>query len=349
MSIEPSSGPVTLFYSYAHEDEELRNELNKHLHLLERQGLITSWYDREIRAGDDWANEIDAHLESAQIILLLISADFLASDYCYGVEMKRALERHFTGEARVIPIILRPVDWKLDPILSSLQALPTDGKPVTTWSSYPPYDAALEDIAKGIRKVLEDLLNSQYKQEQKVLAIKGIANPRLQEQRRKTCLRLLTSIRKLVPMIAEYRQAHDNLWLRLKRGFNSRQHVRRINTQFHSIQNELALAGSELSIDPNGKDVIDAFVAYWQAQARYFQEINEADEKPLGLWWSQKFRQFLVKNKTKHIHSRKQHLICSYTRALAFDSPTLDEAAPDCKTGSTFASCSRHLKHFDTL
>ncbi len=143
MSIQSPSEPMTLFYSYAHEDEELRNQLDKHLHLLERQGLITSWHDCEIRAGDDWAIEIDTHLESAQIILLLISADFLASDYCYGVEMKRALERHFTGEARVVPIILRPVDWKHEPILNSLQALPTDGKPVTTWSMKNKYSVSI--------------------------------------------------------------------------------------------------------------------------------------------------------------------------------------------------------------
>lgn len=281
MSIQPPSGSVTLFYSYAHKDEELRNELDKHLHLLKRQGLITSWHDREIRAGDDWASEIDSHLESAQIILLLISADFLASDYCYGVEMKRALERHFTGEARVIPIILRPVDWKHELILSSLQALPTDGKPVTTWSSSPPYDAAFEDIAQGIRKVVEALLNSQHKQEQKILATAGIANPRLQEQRRETCLRLLVSIRELVLIVAEYRQAHDSLWARQKMFFNSRQHVKKINAQFQSIQHKLALAGSELSLDPNGQGVMDAFVGYLQAQSRYVQEIIRPMKCPL--------------------------------------------------------------------
>src|SRR6266567_1298089 len=281
MPIQPPSGPVTLFYSYAHEDEELCNQLKKHVRLFERYGLVTSWHDREIRAGDDWAIEINTHLESAQIILLLISADFLASDYCYGVEMKRALERHFAGEARVILIILRPVDWQYDLLLSGLQVLPTDGKPVTIWSSSPPYDAPFEDIAKGIRKVVVDLRNSQYDQEQKALAIKGIANPRLQEQRRETCLRLLTSIRELVLIVAEYRQAHDDLWIRLKRGFNSSQHVRRIKTQFQSIQNKLALAGSELSIDPNGKDVMDAFVAYMQAQSRYIREIISPMKSPL--------------------------------------------------------------------
>ena len=118
MSIQPSLGSVPLFYSYAREDEELRDQLDKHLRLLERQGLITSWHDREVRAGDDWAKEIDVHLENAQIILLLISVDFLASEYCYGVEMRRALERHYTGEARVIPIILRPVDWQSDLLIN---------------------------------------------------------------------------------------------------------------------------------------------------------------------------------------------------------------------------------------
>jgi len=281
MSIQPPSGPVTLFYSYAHEDEELRNQLDKHLRLLERRGLITSWHDREIHAGDDWAQKIDTYLENAQIILLLISADFLASDYCYDVELQRALERHSIGEAHVIPIILRPVDWKQDLTLSSLQALPTDGKPITTWPSPPYYDEAFEDIAQGIRQVVENLLNGQYKPEQKGLAKTGITNQHLQEQRKETCLRLLISIRELVQIVAEYRQAHDNLWMRLKMGFNSREHMKRIKAQFQSIQNKLILAGSELSIDPNGKGVMDAFVAYMQAQARYIQEIIRPMKSPL--------------------------------------------------------------------
>ena len=106
-----SSTPVEVFYSYAHKDEAFRNELEKHLSLLRRQGLITAWHDRHILPGTDWAQAIDEHLERASVILLLISADFLASDYCYGLEMQRALERHQANEARVIPILLRPVDW----------------------------------------------------------------------------------------------------------------------------------------------------------------------------------------------------------------------------------------------
>ena len=107
-----SSTPVEVFYSCAHEDEAFRHTLEKHLSLLRRQGLIKAWHDRHILPGIDWAQAIDEHLESASVILLLVSADFLASDYCSGVEMKRALERHQANQARVIPILLRPTDWQ---------------------------------------------------------------------------------------------------------------------------------------------------------------------------------------------------------------------------------------------
>lgn len=99
---------IAVFYSYAHEDESLREQLEKRLSMLRRQGLISEWHDRQIAAGTEWAQEIDAHLETASVILLLVSSDFLASDYCYDIEMQRALERHARSEARVIPVILRP-------------------------------------------------------------------------------------------------------------------------------------------------------------------------------------------------------------------------------------------------
>jgi hypothetical protein len=148
-----SSTPVEVFYSYAHKDETFRNKLETHLSLLQRQGLITAWHDRHIIPGTDWAQAIDEHLERASVILLLISADFLASDYCYGIELRRALERHQANEARVIPILLRPVDWK-DASFAHLQALPTDAKPISTWRNR---DAAYTDVAAGIRRVIEDL------------------------------------------------------------------------------------------------------------------------------------------------------------------------------------------------
>ena len=97
--------PLTLFYSYAHEDERWRDTLAKYLAPLKQQGSIQEWHDRQIGAGEAWEDKIDAHLESADVVLLFISVDFIASEYCWGKEMLRALERHNTGEARVIPIM----------------------------------------------------------------------------------------------------------------------------------------------------------------------------------------------------------------------------------------------------
>jgi len=105
-----------VFFSYAHEDELWKMELEKHLSLLQRQGLITAWHDRKIIAGAEWAHEIDTHLKTASLILLLVSADFLASNYCWGVELKEAMQRHQAGQACVIPILVRPVDWKESPL-----------------------------------------------------------------------------------------------------------------------------------------------------------------------------------------------------------------------------------------
>lgn len=145
--------PVEVFYSYAHEDEGLRNELEKHLSILKRTGVITGWHDRKILAGHDWETIIDVRLNTAKVILLLISADFLASDYCYGIELERALQRDETGDARVIPVILREVHWRGAPF-GRLQALPTDGRAVTSW---PNRDRAFTDVARGIAKAVEEI------------------------------------------------------------------------------------------------------------------------------------------------------------------------------------------------
>jgi hypothetical protein len=145
--------PIEVFLSYAHKDEELKNELVKHLSILKRQGVIRAWHDREITAGTEWANEIDTHLNAARVILLLISSDFLASDYCYDIELAQAMERHATGEACVIPVILREVDWK-GAVFGKLQALPTNAVPVANSGNR---DQAFADVARGIRKAVEEL------------------------------------------------------------------------------------------------------------------------------------------------------------------------------------------------
>jgi len=144
---------VRLFYSYSHKDESLRNELETHLKLLQRQGLIETWHDRKIEAGEEWKQKIDDNLERADIILLLVSADFIASDYCYEIEMKRALERHEKKEARVIPVIVRDVNWRIAPF-AKLQALPKDGKAVALWENK---DSAWRNVSEGIERVIEEM------------------------------------------------------------------------------------------------------------------------------------------------------------------------------------------------
>lgn len=152
---EMKERPVRLFYSYSHQDERLRNELETHLKLLQRRGMIETWHDRKIEAGDEWKRKIDENLERADLILLLVSADFIASDYCYEIEMKRALERHEKGEARVIPVILRDCNWqKADVPFARLQALPKDGKPVKKW---PDRDSAWRNVAERIERVVDEL------------------------------------------------------------------------------------------------------------------------------------------------------------------------------------------------
>ncbi len=144
--------PVEVFYSYADADGAWLDELEKHLHLLQREGLILPWHKRHIGAGRDWKKTLDEHLNTASVILLLISADFMASDYCYGIEMQRAMERQEAGEARVIPIVLRPTEWQSAPF-ATLQALPSTGVPITRWNDQ---DAAFVDVAQGIRAAVRE-------------------------------------------------------------------------------------------------------------------------------------------------------------------------------------------------
>ena len=145
--------PFSVFISYAHRDRALREELEAHLSNLRRQNVITSWYDGDISPGTDWKAQIMEHLNTDQIVLLLISADFMASDFCYSVEMVQAIARHDANQARVLPIILRPTDWQGAPF-AKLKVLPTDGKAVTSWSTH---DDAFLDIVQGIRQAIEDL------------------------------------------------------------------------------------------------------------------------------------------------------------------------------------------------
>jgi tetratricopeptide (TPR) repeat protein len=158
-----------VFISYSHKDEALRDSLATHLSNLQWQGIISSWYDRQLVAGMEWDDKIKTELESADIILLLISPDFIASKYCRDVEIPIALQRHEARQAYVVPIILRPFDW-FDAPFSKLQAFPKDAKPVTTWSNQ---DEAFVSVTQGIRtaaKLMLDYRKQEAEQKQLVRA-----------------------------------------------------------------------------------------------------------------------------------------------------------------------------------
>lgn len=143
--------PIDVFISYSHQDEKVRRALEDHLAPLRREGLIATWHDRQIGAGREWEGQIDEHLDTAGMILLLISSSFIASDYCYNAEVARAIERHKTGRALVIPVIIRSVDWHRAPF-GNLQALPKDGIPVTEWRNR---DRAFLSVEQGIRSAID--------------------------------------------------------------------------------------------------------------------------------------------------------------------------------------------------
>src|SRR5215472_3283945 len=170
--------PIKTFLCYSHKDEALIDRLKIQLKSLQRQGYIDIWYDRDISAGTEWQREIDKQLNMAQLILLLVSPDFLNSDYCYSLEMKRALERHEFGEARVIPIIVRSINFK-DAPFSKLQALPKDARPITSWSDI---DEAFLSIEEGIQKAVNELMTEaivqikisniyDYKKQKRILVV----------------------------------------------------------------------------------------------------------------------------------------------------------------------------------
>ncbi|MEH2008231.1 toll/interleukin-1 receptor domain-containing protein [Nostoc sp.] len=144
---------ATVFFSYSHRDETLRDELEVHLTMLKRQGFIETWHDRRITAGEEFDEAISINLEEADIILLLVSSDFLASNYCYDIEMQRAMEKHEKGESYIIPVILRPCDWASAPF-GKLLVMPTDGKPIT---KFPNQDDAFLEVVNAIKRTITRL------------------------------------------------------------------------------------------------------------------------------------------------------------------------------------------------
>jgi hypothetical protein len=202
-SVRKEQKAIRIFCCYAHEDEQLLDKLKTHLKPQQRQGLIHIWHDRDILAGGEWEQEIEEQLNIAQVILLLVSPDFIASDYCYTKEMLRVLERHRRGEARAVPIILKPVDWRITP-LGKLQALPKDGKPITTWANR---DNAYLDAAIGIRNIVISFLTPPQQSKQQV---QTLANPQRVEKEielistRCTQGKLIITNRKIIIQLAAF-------------------------------------------------------------------------------------------------------------------------------------------------
>ena len=137
---------VKLFYSYSHKDEAYREKLETHLSILRRNKYISEWHDRRIAVGNEWEEDINYNLEEADIILLLVSSNFLASDYCYDTETIRAIEKHQANESVVIPIIISPCLWQ-ESEFSKLKSLPKDGKAISTFNNE---DEAWLQVAEGI-------------------------------------------------------------------------------------------------------------------------------------------------------------------------------------------------------
>lgn len=152
-----------VFISYAPTDENYRNELVKHLKLLQANQLISVWHDRQILPGTNRDVEASRQLDDADIILLLVSADFIASDFCWDKEVKRAVERHTAGSAIVVPVILRTVAWETAPF-GQLASLPSDGRPVRQWASI---DAAMDNVVRGLQQLIEHKQQEQAKQAEK--------------------------------------------------------------------------------------------------------------------------------------------------------------------------------------
>ena len=146
------AGPVEIFISHAQGDEDNLNELIRQLTPMQRKGGITLWDTRQIVGGAVTATEIEKHLNTAQIFLLLITSNYVTSDH-YSLVVNRAMARQQRGEAFVIPILLNWVFWEDEPY-GNLSPLPDNRKPVSAWTNR---GEAFFNIAEGIRKVVEKL------------------------------------------------------------------------------------------------------------------------------------------------------------------------------------------------
>lgn len=165
-----TANPLKVFYSYAHIDEPYRIELEKWLKLFERNGLIDDWSDRQITAGDEWKDEINENMLHSQIIILLVSPDFINSDYCYDIETATAIDLDKKKKASVVPVIIRPCLFR-DTKFSYLQALPKDALPVSKWADK---DDAWQNVSEGIKKLIGEIKSHENKMDGEERALKNV-------------------------------------------------------------------------------------------------------------------------------------------------------------------------------
>jgi len=152
-------GALKVFLSYSHVDEKWKDTLITSLAILKHNKLIKIWHDRGIKAGDDWGNEIEEALNQSQIVFLLISPEFIASEYCYLIETQKAIERHSCKRSRVIPIFVRST---LDEGASylHLQGFPKDRKPLNSFGKAVTDNKGIQEVAKAISDIVYEIHRS---------------------------------------------------------------------------------------------------------------------------------------------------------------------------------------------
>ncbi|MBX5457291.1 MAG: TIR domain-containing protein [Thermogemmatispora sp.] len=273
--------PIKLFYVYARADRPYLERLEQHLALLQRQGLLATWHDGALLPGSDWRRVIRQQLEEAQLILLLISPAFMASDYCYGVEMQRALERQRLGQAQVVPILLRPVLWEGAPF-AHLQVLPGNARPISTWANQ---DAAFAEVVGGLRRVIEHLMER---------ADQDVYNRAQQHAHRRGSSSMSTEVlistpAALTPALLKRAIERYRKQLRSYEGFAS--HELALRTAFQRLLEETASAVNLKLIPeqtlPNGlrpdgvlRDVNEFFIrGLWEAKAPHLDLEREVQRK----------------------------------------------------------------------
>lgn len=215
---------MRLFYSYSSDDEGLRGELEDHLALLKRDGLLQTWSFRNIDAGSEWEREIDQRLAEANIVLILVSASFIASRYCWEIELRRAIERADRGELLLVPVIIRSCDWQTAPF-ARFQALPDGAKPVTSWR---PRDRAWANVAAGIRHLM--------------LSGETSSNPTT------TSPGAASGTTQLVQTVHEIREATDQAERRRKRAWRQRREARmNLLSELPRLQQAMAMLGAHMA------------------------------------------------------------------------------------------------------